>query len=82
MKSRRFAALHPDHVAPLFSVWLFTHNAIHPQKSVFLILFFVLFRFVVLAQHFTVRVHFNADLLSILLNDSFITGAFLLPTND
>ena len=72
---------HPDRVVPLFS-WLFFHNAIHPRKLIFLALLFVLFRFVVLAQHFPVRVHFNADLLPILLNDSFIIGAFFLPTND
>ncbi|PYJ20277.1 MAG: hypothetical protein DME92_10130 [Verrucomicrobia bacterium] len=41
----------------------------------------MLFGFVVLAQHFAVRVHFDADLLAILLDDGFKVGALLFPAD-
>ena len=78
---RRFAAFHPDRIERTSDSWLFvTTRSTH--KLVVLALLFVLFRFVVLAQHFTVRVDFNANLLPVLLNNGFIIGAFLLPAND
>jgi len=76
---RRFAAFHPDRIerTPGYSV---TTRSTH--KLVVLALLFVLFGFVVLAQHFAVRVHFNANLLPFLLNNGFIIGAFLFPSKD
>src|SRR5436309_13848691 len=44
--------------------------------------FLVLFGFVVFAQHFAIRIHFHANLLSILLDDGFKVGAFLFPTDN
>src|SRR5947208_3992629 len=44
--------------------------------------FFVLFGFVVFAQHFAIRIHFDANLLAILLNDGFKVGALLFPTDN
>jgi hypothetical protein len=71
----------PDRVAhPSGPGYSFTTRSTH--KLVVLARLFVLFLFVVLAQHFTVRVHFNANLLPLLLNNGFIIGAFLLPAND
>ena len=71
----------PDRVAhPSDAGYSFTTRSTH--KLVVLARLFVLFGFVVLAQHFTVRVHFNANLLPLLLNNGFIIGAFLLPAND
>src|SRR6266516_1826463 len=51
-------------------------------RLVFGAFFFVLFGFVVFAQHLAVRVHFDANLLAVLLNDGFKIGAFFLPAND
>src|SRR5437016_12547464 len=52
------------------------------QRSVFGALFLVLFGFVLLAQHFAVGVHFDANFLAILLNDGFKVGAFFFPTDN
>ena len=51
--------------APLDAGYSFTTRSTH--KLVILAFLFVLFGFVVLAQHFTVRVHFNANLLAVLV---------------
>ena len=42
----------------------------------------MLFAFVVLAEHFAVGVHFDANFLAILLNDGFKVGALFLPADD
>ena len=71
----------PDRVAhPLDPGYSSTTRS--TQQLVVLARLFVLFGFVVLAQHFTVRVHFNANLLPLLLKNGFIIGAFRLPAND
>src|SRR5438045_9751741 len=57
------------------------NNAIH-LRLVFLAFFFVLFGFVVLAQHLAVGIHFDASLLAVLLDDGFKVGALFFPTNN
>jgi hypothetical protein len=42
----------------------------------------VLFGFVVLAQHFAVGIHFDANLLAVLVDHGFKVGALLLPANN
>ena|SRR5882724_2975523 len=72
----------PDRVAhPSDAGYSFTTRS-STHKLVVLAHLFVLFGFVVLAQHFAVRVHLNTNLLPLLLNNGFIIGAFLFPAND
>src|SRR4029077_11102763 len=51
-------------------------------QLVFLAFFFLLFVFVVFAQHFAVRIHFDANLLAVLVDDGFKVGALLLPADN
>src|SRR6266436_2620836 len=51
-------------------------------RLVFGAFFFVLFGFVVFAQHFAGRIHFAANLLAVLVDDGFKVGALLLPADN
>src|SRR4051794_10911039 len=70
----------PDHVArPSDAGYSFTTRSTH--DLIFLALFFVFFRFVVLAQHLTVSIHLHANFLAVLVDNGFKVGAFLLPAD-
>src|SRR5258708_14814396 len=52
------------------------------QSSVFRAFFLVLFGFVMFAQHFAVGIHFDADLLSVLVDHAFKVGALFFPADN
>ena len=81
MESRRFAALTLIALSGFHTAGITFCTTIYPQL-VRRAVFFVFLHFVALAQHLTDLVHFNAKLFSLLLDNSFIVGAFFLPAKD